>query len=332
MSKSQTKKLGRPEVPVTLYDQETRMKKTWKTREQAAKELGISKATVVALVYGKQSTIDGKWVTRLPKKSRSKKVVPVTLYDLNTGETRHWESREAAAQELGVRPATIYQLTAGKISILQGKWSATPEEKPAENYVPIDKELLDEVINKALPIIRKYQKKTGNYSMQVMRPIEDSQMALVFGVDKINTNQHGFDGLFLDSIPFEHKNNTYGTKNYLDADYIDLSIRRVNKFGHGSLNVVTAFDGVGAPMYSVVYDSTPIYGILLDAQKNYRQRATVSFNDLIKAGAKVVTYEKSRKDAFKDIMSEYPNSGLKLSDIYTEKDAMMLAKKAVGVM
>ena len=158
------------------------------------------------------------------------------------------------------------------------------------------------------------------------------ELARVFGVDKINTNPHGFDGLFLDSIPFEHKNNTYGTKNYLDADYIDLSIRRVNKFGQGSLNVVTAFDGVGAPMYSVVYDSTPIYGILLDAQKNYRQRATVSFNDLIKAGAKVVTYEKSRKEAFQDIMSEYPNSGLKLSDIYTEKDAMMLAKKAVGVM
>ena len=332
MSKSQSKKLGRPEVPVTLYNQETREKKTWKTREQAAKELGINKSTVVSLIYGRQSTINGKWVAKLPRKSRMKQDIPVTLYDLNTGEERYWESREAAAQELGVKPATVYLLTAGKISVLQNHWSATPEEKQVENYVTIDKDLIAEVVNVACPIIRKYQKKRGNNSMQVMREISDSQMALKFGVDKINTNQHGFDGLFLDSIPFEHKNNTYDTKNFLDAGYQDLSVRRVNKFGQGALNVVTAFDGVGFPMYSVVYNSTPIYGTLLEGQKNVRKRAEVSFNELLAAGAKVVTYVKSRKAAFQDILAEYPNSGLKLSDIYTEKDAMMLAKKAVGVM
>jgi hypothetical protein len=317
-------------MPVTFYNQETREKKTWKTREQAAEELGVNKCTIVSLIYGKQNTIDGKWVIKLPRKIRTKKSIPVTLYDLNTGGVHHWESREAAAEELGVKPNSIYLLTSGKTDVLQGKWSATPEEKPVENYVTIDKEALTEVLE-YVKGIRKYQKKIKNKSMQVMRLIEDSQIAVVFGVDKINTNQHGFDGLFLDSIPFEHKNNTYGTENYLDADYKDLSVRRVNKFGKGSLNVVTAFDGVGYPMYSVVYNSSPIYGILLNGQKNFRQNATVSFNDLLQAGAKVVTYEKSRKEALQDIMSEYPNCSLKLSDIYMEKDAMRLAKKAVSM-
>ena len=74
MKKSQIKKHGRRPTPVTLYNQETGEKKTWKSMALAAKELGVTYMAIVQLVNGKQKTINGKWMLRSTYKPTVKKI------------------------------------------------------------------------------------------------------------------------------------------------------------------------------------------------------------------------------------------------------------------
>lgn len=292
--------------------------KNGKSIRLVAKEQDLGISTVQRLK--KEFDIVGVATIQMPKKTSLKTSNPITLYNLETGESKTWESVKSASKEIGCKLERVYAVKNGKARFIND-WSMTPEEKPIEVFEDIDDASLDEVINVAAPIIRKYQDKTGDKSIQVGRGILDRMVARTFGIQKIYTNSHGFDGLYKDNILFEHKNNTYDKHNFLDGEFQDISVRRLKKFTKGSLNIITAFDGFCLPVHSVVFNSANVSDILNDGQKNFRQRAVIPFDQILKSGGKVVTWMDDRRKAYLDIISEYPECGIKMSDIYTIKDA-----------
>ena len=314
--------MGRPKMTrekyLVKYNEVISDLKSGKSIRLIAKEQNLGISTVVRLK--KEFNITNVVTHQMPKKIVLKTSNPITLYNLETGVSKTWDSVKSASKEIGCCPESVYAVKNGKARLIND-WSLTPEEKPIEVFEDIDDASLDDVINVAAPIIRKYQDKTGDKSIQVGRGILDRMIARTFGIQKINTNNHGFDGLYKNNILFEHKNNTYNKRNFLDGEYLDISVRRLKKFAEGSLNIITAFDGFCLPVHSVVFNSANVSDILNDGQKNFRQRAVITFDQILKSGGKVVTWMDDRRKAYLDIIREYPECGIKMSDIYTIKDA-----------
>ena len=329
MPKAKLKKRGRQASPITLYNQETGKPRTWKSRKECAESLGTSFQNLMNLIYhiNGQRTICGKWaMTPKPPKDHS-----VTLYNVYTGEAKTWDNPTECAADLDVNVNTVYSLVNGKTRLILGTWSLTKEEKPVEDFENIDDKTLDMVIKVAAPVIRKYQNKTGDKSIQVARGIMDRMVAREFGVKRINTHQHGFDGEYLNGIPFEHKNNTYDRERFLDGEFQDISPLRLRKFAGGSLNIVSAFDGFCFPVYSVVFNSANTADVLVEGQKNFRQRAVITLDQILAAGGKIVTWNNTPQEAYKDITATYPNCGLRMSDIYTLDKAKDVAKQVMNL-
>lgn len=269
MPRAKLKKRGRQPMPLTLYNQETGEKKTWKSRELAAEELGVSKQAVIQLIIGRQKTINGKWMLRSTYKPNIKKTKD-NFKVIDVAYLNKW--RELAKQ--------VYALQ------LEG----------------------------------------GLTSCQFIRELEDMDVADALGVQEINRSNHGADGRMDGHILYEHKNKS---NNSLDVVLKDLPMSRVEEFSVGYLTVCTLWKGFLQKKYSLVFNSSNFGSQILKGQKNVRKEASLSFNDIIKAGGKVVAWDGDIYNALTTLKVYYPDTTLKITDIYGPEQAKMIARQVM---
>jgi hypothetical protein len=269
MRKSQIKKPGRRPTPVTLYNQETGEKKTWKSMALAAEELGVSYGAIVQIVNGTQKTIKGKWMLRSTYK-------PTVM-------------------------------------------------KTKDNFRVIDVAYLNKWRELAKDVYA-LQLEGGLTNCQFIRTLEDMDVADSLGVQEINLGNHGADGRMDGHILYEHKNKS---NNSLDVVLKDLPLSRVEEFSVGYLTVSTIWKGFLQKKYSLVFNSSKFGEQILKGQKNYRKEASISFNDIIKTGGKVVAWDGDIAGAMETLKSYYPDSILKLTDICGPADAKMVARQVM---
>lgn len=100
--KKQSKKYGRPKLPVTLYNLETGRKKTWKTRDKAAQDLGVTKHAVEQIIYGIQKTISGWSLTKpeLPHQKRGPRDIKENFQPIDYALLEEWRAIAPAVYEL----------------------------------------------------------------------------------------------------------------------------------------------------------------------------------------------------------------------------------------
>lgn len=97
-----SKKCGRPKLPITLYNLETGRKKTWKTRDKAARELGVTKHAVEQIIYGIQKTINGWSLTKpeLPRQKRGPLDIKENFQPIDRTLLEQWRALAPSVYEL----------------------------------------------------------------------------------------------------------------------------------------------------------------------------------------------------------------------------------------
>ena len=102
MTKGKKTKLGRPAMPVTLYNQETGKKKTWKTRELAAKEFGVTKQNIAQVACGVQKTVCGWGLTKpdLPHKKMGPRDIKENFRPIDHTLLEQWRAIAPSVYEL----------------------------------------------------------------------------------------------------------------------------------------------------------------------------------------------------------------------------------------
>ena len=263
-------------------------------------------------------------------KKRGRKAMPLTLYNRETGEKKTWKTREQAAEELGVTIMAISQLTRGSQYTLKGKWMLRSKYKPTvhktkDNFQVINVPYLNKWRKMAEPIYA-LQLEGGLTNCQFIRTLEDMDVADCLGVQEINLGNHGADGRMDGSILYEHKNMSGNT---LDVVLKDLPMSRVEEFSIGYLTVSTIWKGFLQKKYSLVFNSSKFGNQILKGQKNYRKEAAISFNEIIKAGGKVVSWDGNLTGALNELKRIYPDSDLKLTDICGPDTAKMVARQVM---
>ena len=94
-----SKKLGRPEVPVTLFNKGTGAKKTWSTRAQAANELGVDKHSIEAVIYGLRKSVNG-WVISKPNVQKKIRDIKENFQPIDHTLLEQWRALAPAVYEL----------------------------------------------------------------------------------------------------------------------------------------------------------------------------------------------------------------------------------------
>ena len=102
MPKSKSYRMGRPAKSITLYNLETGRKKTWKTRDKAANELGVCKHSIEQLVYGIQRTVNGWSLTKpnLPRKKMGPRDIKENFQTIDHTLLEQWRALAPAVYEL----------------------------------------------------------------------------------------------------------------------------------------------------------------------------------------------------------------------------------------
>jgi len=210
--------------------------------------------------------------------------------------------------------------------LMDGLFEKPKVTRNTDQYVPINKKLISK-INQVGKLISEIQKESGHTEVQWTRHFMDLMTANDLGCEKINEGLAGWDGKYNDEVLFEAKNNTLDKKGNLDANFDNIGDWKIDEMRKGGLGVVTAWETFGNPAFRAVFNTKDVADTVERTLGKKRRSTTVSFNQLLESGAKVVACGFSRKDTLNNIREHYPHVRITMDDIYDSKNLKKIAKE-----
>ena len=207
-----------------------------------------------------------------------------------------------------------------------GRRVSRKSSRNSDNYVPINEKHIKKILM-ICKLIAELQRETGHTEIQWTRHFEDLLSAYDLGCEMINEGLAGWDGKYNQDVMFEAKNNTLDKKGNLDARFDNIGDWKIKEMKQGGLGVVTAWETFGNAAFRVVFNTKDIADTVERTLGKKRQSTSVSFNQLLESGAKVVACEFSRKETLNNIREHYPNVRITLNDIYDRRNLKKIAKE-----
>lgn len=168
--------------------------------------------------------------------------------------------------------------------------------------------------------------KYGIRGIQSARFMKDSVVADNLGNVQMNTNPHGWDGIFSNGVFYENKNVSADAKSQVSFSlkFQDTSEEKLEELKDGVICTTSFFDdGKACPGFLMV-GNTRMVGDLLQISYNptTRKSCQVSLPKCIKNGFKIVTWEYDRKQVWDILSSKFPRLGnvMTINDIHTKRD------------
>lgn len=188
-------------------------------------------------------------------------------------------------------------------------------------------------INSILQNTAALGRKLGVNNIQQNRYMRDCSIGAIVGVDKMNQNLHGWDGVFKNGVPFENKNikATCKTGVSFSVKFQDTSLTKLAELKQGVIVTNSFWGDDGKPAF-ILLGNTRDIGDYLEESYNpdSRRSSTVSMSRCINRGFKLIAGTYTPQQVIDTITAKFPKLGdsLKPTDIYREKDAISL----VGMM
>ena len=173
----------------------------------------------------------------------------------------------------------------------------------------------------------------GVNNIQQNRYMRDCSIGAIVGVDRMNLNLHGWDGMFKNGVPFENKNikATCKTGVSFSLKFQDTSLVKLDDLKEGVIVTNSFWGDDGRPAF-IMLGNTKMVGDYLEESYNpgARRSSTVSMSRCLNRGFKLIAVTYTPQQVIDTITAKFPSLGdsLKPTDIYREKDAISL----VGMM
>lgn len=191
---------------------------------------------------------------------------------------------------------------------------------------------------KAINSLLQAQAALGNVlgvnNIQQNRYMRDCSIGDIAGVDKMNLDLHGWDGVFKNGVPFENKNIKATSKSGVSyaLKFQDTNPGKLNELVQGVI-AFNSFWNNGEPAFLMVGNTKNVGAELVNSYNPYsRCSSTVSMSQCIKNGFKLVAVNWSKQQVIDAVTEKFPRLGksLTLSDIYTEKEVKSLVKSMMA--
>lgn len=169
----------------------------------------------------------------------------------------------------------------------------------------------------------------GVTNIQQNRYMRDCSTGEMVGVDKMNTDLHGWDGVFKNGKYFENKNVKVNSKagTSYSLTFRDTSAGKLIEMTDGVIAVQSFWGDDGKRAFSMVGNTNYVGDYLNDAwNPDSRYTTTVSMSRCLKRGFKLVAGTYTKQQVIDAIKEKFPRLGSTLNpaDIYTEKQAKKL--------
>lgn len=170
----------------------------------------------------------------------------------------------------------------------------------------------------------------GVNDIQNNRFMRDYSTGKMIGVQKMNTDNHGWDGVFKNGRYYENKNVkvTAKAKTSFAVTFQDTSTDKLNELAEEGVITTQSFWGNDGKRAFTLVGNTRDIGDYLKESYNPDSRKTsmVSMTKCINRGFKLVAGTCSKQQVIDIISDKFPRLGktLTTADIYTEKEAKEL--------
>lgn len=189
---------------------------------------------------------------------------------------------------------------------------------------------LNKVKTKAINELLQQQaalgKSLGVNNIQNNRFMRDYSVSDLVGVDRINYDLHGWDGIFKNGVYFENKNVKAAAKSGLSfaLKFQDTSYDKLDQMVKDGVICTTTFWGDDGKIAFILLGNTRTVGDYLEYTYNPEQRrsSTVSLSRCLNRGFKLVAGNYTKKQVIDVITDKFPRLGktLKPADIHTKKE------------
>lgn len=181
-----------------------------------------------------------------------------------------------------------------------------------------------------LQTLADIKSKYGIKGIQAVRYMKDSIIADNIGTVSMNTDLHGWDGIFNNGTFFENKNVSANSKSAVSFSlkFQDTSLEKLEELKDGVICTTSFFDdGKVHPAFLMV-GNTKAVGDLLQISYNpaTRKSCQVSLLRCIKNGFKIVAWEYDRKEVWDILSTKFPRLGnvMSIDDICTKRNLKSL--------
>lgn len=189
-------------------------------------------------------------------------------------------------------------------------------------------------INNLLQLQAALGNTLGVNNIQQNRYMRDSAIGDLVGVDKMNLDLHGWDGVFKNGTNFENKNIKATSKSGISfaLKFQDTSAGKLQELYNGVFAVNSFWGDNGKPAFLMV-GNTKMVGDYLEESYNpdSRHSSTVSMSRCLNRGFKLVATDYTKQQVIDIITEKFPRLGKSLTtaDIYTTKDLPSLVASMI---
>lgn len=184
-------------------------------------------------------------------------------------------------------------------------------------------------INQFLKQFAALGSQLGVNGVQRGRYMMDCSTGEMVGVDKMNQDNHGWDGVFKNGMYFENKNVKATSKSGVSFAFTfqDTSSTKLQELCDGVIAVKSFWAEDGSRAFSLVGNTSAVSDYLMASYNpNSRNTATVSMSRCMDRGFKLVAGSYGKQKVIDIVSDKFPRLGktLTTADIYTEKEAKEL--------
>lgn len=169
--------------------------------------------------------------------------------------------------------------------------------------------------------------------IQSNRYMRDCAVGKLVGVDLMNTDQHGWDGVFKYGTFFENKNVKAECKSGISfaLKFQDTSLEKLQVLKDGVICTTTFWDKNGKPAFIMVGNTSAVGDYLEESYRpESRKSSTVSMSRCLNRGFKLVAGSYTKEQVVDTVTEKFPRMAqfITTDTVYNLKDI----KSLVGEM